>query len=804
MKYFLPLLYIFFLFSCNTETKRKRNSDLALTYNTPAKIWEETVPLGNGRLGMMPDGGVNQETIVLNDISMWSGSPEDALSETALQYLPKIRKLLLQGKNLEAQELMYQHFRCKGKGSAFGQGLNAPYGCFQMLGKMTLDYTYPNTAKAENYERGLNLSTAQAYTTFTKDKTQFSRTYFASQKDDILLIRIKANNKKAVNFKLQLHREERAKIFTKDGDLYMKGQLNDGHNGKNGVQFYTRIHIKQKGGTQKAVNKALEVQNADEVVICISSGTDFFFQNMENTVDSLLENASKKPFAELEKQHIAEYQEKFNRVCLDLGKEDTITAQLSTPEKLQQFQQKPNPSLVALYFQYGRYLMISGTRKGSLPLNLQGLWANTLQTPWNGDYHLNINVQMNYWQAEVCNLSEYHEPLLKFTKDLVPSGQKTAKAYYGSNGWVAHVISNPWQFTAPGEHASWGATNTGGAWLCSHLWEHYAYTQNKEYLASVFPTMQGAATFFLETMIKEPKNNWLVTAPSSSPENGFYLPNKTQITYVCLAPTMDAQIIRQLFQNTEKAAQILGIKNAVITKIHETLPLLPPTQISKNGYIQEWLEDYKEMDVHHRHVSHLYGLFPATQISPSKTPKLAEAAKITLNRRGDEGTGWSRAWKINFWARLYDGNRAYKLLKSLLKPSFSTSYDYLRKGGTYPNLFCAHPPFQIDGNFGGTSGVAEMLIQSHEGYINILPAIPTHWKKGSFKGLKVRGGGEVSAKWEHGKIKSIKLVATVANDFKILLPKNTDTFLVNGKNTQKKSNFFTTSLKKGEEITLEF
>lgn len=440
-----------------------------------------------------------------------------------------------------------------------------------------------------------------------------------------------------------------------------------------------------------------------------------------------------------------------------------------------------------------------------MPLNLQGLWANTVQTPWNGDYHLNINVQMNYWLAEVCNLSELHKPLIEFTKSLVPSGTATAKTYYGAEGWTAHMMSNPWKFTAPGEHASWGATVTGGAWLCEHLWEHYAFTQDKAYLASVYSTLKGAADFFLSTLIKEPKNGWLVTAPSSSPENGFRQVGSTQTAYVCMGPTMDTQIMTELFTNVLSAAQILGIENdPTVDKIRKTLPQLPPMQISEKGYLMEWLEDYEEVEPTHRHVSHLYGLYPSNQISPNTTPELAAAAKETLNRRGDGGTGWSRAWKVNFWARLQDGNRAYKLLKSLLQPSIkidATTYTG-HGGGTYPNLFCAHPPFQIDGNFGGTSGIAEMLIQSQDGHIELLPALPDVWKTGDFKGLRVRGGAEVDTKWTNKKVETITIRAEVANTFKLKVPQNVSTILYKGKKLVPSNGMVSLDLKKGQKATL--
>lgn len=800
-------IYIIFLVSavlfvsCNYNSSNVFETDrLTLHYDAPAKIWEATLPLGNGRLGMMPDGGVKKEKIVLNDITMWSGSEENTINEEAIHYLPKIRSLLLKGKNIEAQNMMYKHFKCAGKGSAFGRGKDAPYGCFQMLGNMSLEYEYPNNDSVSYYKRGLYLKNATAFTQFTKGNTQFTREYFVSHSNDVMAMRLTASRSKSIRFKLSLSRPENAIVSVVGNDLIMEGQLNNGVDGK-GVKYRLKVSIKHKGGTINTQNKQLYLQNADEALIIVSSSTDFFDKNYQSKVQKLLEKSLQLNYKELRENHTKEYQKKFDRVQLDLGKPNI---DIPTDVRLQRFQTENDPDFAALYFQYGRYLMISGTRKNSLPLNLQGLWAHTVQTPWNGDYHLNINVQMNYWAVEIANLSELHQPLIEFAKSLVPSGEKVAKGFYNAEGWVAHVISNPWLFTAPGEHASWGATNTGGAWLCQHLWEHYEFTQNKEYLKSVYSVLEGAATFFLSSMIAEPKNGWLVTAPSSSPENGFYLPNQKTPVYVCIGPTMDVQIVNEVFTNVLKSSKILGIKNETIEKIKKTLPKLPPMQISEKGYLQEWLEDYEEVDIHHRHVSHLYGLHPSNQITPYRTPKLAKAAKETLNRRGDEGTGWSRAWKINFWARLHDGDRAYKLLKSLLKPSFDNRETVNRsKGGTYPNLFCAHPPFQIDGNFGGMAGIAEMLVQSHDGFVEFLPALPSQWKKGSFKGLKVRGGVETAINWNNGKLQKIILKPTVDKSIKIKIPTYASSVFIDKKEVEIEGEFLNLNLKKEAKVELE-
>jgi len=786
------------IFSCG------KNRELKLWYREPARMWEETLPLGNGRLGAMPDGGVFQENVTLNDITMWSGSMEETCNPEALKYLPEIRRLLLEGKNDKAQQLMYRHFACGGRGSASGNGANAPYGSFQLLGNLHLRYSFQDNSSQEysDYERGLSLNRAMAWTGFRKGNVKYRREYFVSHTDDVIVMKLSADGKNQLNFDVALERPENFSCYSNDGMVHMVGQLPDGKGGK-GNQYMVLMKVLTEGGKQVADSAEIHVKGATTAYIFVSAGTSLWKADFEQQVTELMEKAVTMDYESLRNRHLAAWKDKFDRVELHLGAgPDTIP----TDQRLIRFQEQDDPALVALYFQFGRYLLISGTRENTLPLNLQGLWANTIKTPWNGDYHLNINLQMNYWPVEVVHLPELHTPLKNLAEGMVPSGEKTAQCFYGAEGWVAHMMTNPWYFTAPGEHASWGATNTGGAWLCEPLWEHYAFTRDEAYLKEVYPVLKGAARFFLSSMVEEPAQGWLVTAPSSSPENAFYMPGSRTAVNVCMGPTMDVQLVKELFTNTAQAARILKQDGAFAAELEQAIQKLPPMQISaRGGYLQEWLEDYEEVEIHHRHVSHLFGLYPSNQISVTETPELAEAARKTLERRGDAGTGWSRAWKINFWARLQDGNRAYRLLKNLLTPVADGGKIVYRGGGTYPNLFCAHPPFQIDGNFGGCAGIAEMLIQSQQGYIEVLPALPETWKKGSFKGLCVRGGGVVDVIWAEGKVKNMTLTARTDYTFSVRIPEGITSVFWGKTPLEIENGFITLPLKKGEkaEITLK-
>lgn len=734
-----------------------------LWYDRPAGMWEETLPLGNGRLGMMPDGGIVNEHIVLNDITMWSGSEYDYSNPEAATYLPLIRKLLAEGDNITAQKVMYEHFVPK-KPETGGT-----YGSYQLLANLDITYHYdsPDTVPVE-YSRGLDIDSGVSWTTFTMpDGVSYTRQYSVPRDGEGMLIKLSASKPGKLSFSYTITRPERGVVTSPaSGRLEITGELDSGQPGVKGIGYSAATGVKINGVNAECSmtgDSVIVVKDADEVWIGISAATSYLWPDnyavvSEKSLDNLLDN----PAVAFSKG-ISVHGNLMSRAEITLPSNGNSL--LPTDKRIMAFTtDDTDAALAALYYNYGRYLLISSVLPDLLPPNLQGLWANTIATPWNGDYHTNINVQMNHWPAEAGNLSELHLPLAGLVERAVKSGERSAKAFYGpdAQGWVMHMMTNIWNFTEPGENPSWGATNTGGAWLCQHLWDHYEYTGDKEFLLQAFPVMKGAALFFLSTMITEPKHGWLVTAPSSSPENEFNIPGNDSVgVSICMGPTMDTQIIGELWSNLLRADSILGLEDKDMKAFADALEKLPPMQIDSSGRLMEWLEEYREVDPQHRHVSHLYGLYPGNSITPTSTPELTEAARRTLAVRGDEATGWSRAWKINFHARLLDGNHAWKVLKGLLQPAVMPGLEGVR-AGTYPNLFCAHPPFQIDGNFGGAAGIGEMLIQSHQGFIDLLPALPDAFYQGELKGFRTRGGNEIDLTWEN----NLPVKATITGGYK--------------------------------------
>lgn len=824
MKHFFTILAFLFIpiSFCYAQQQLKLRYEEPADTTSKYKI-EESLPLGNGHLGAMPDGGIFNEMIILNDITMWSGSKQNGNRPGAASHLRQIRNTIFEGKYSQAENLVNQYFVCEGEGTGLGDAADAPYGSYQVLGNMHIQYDYnepKSQIEPQNYVRSLSLDSAIAVTTYKLGGVTYHREYFTSFSDDVIMIKVTADQPGEINFDLTIDRPERYQTQVVGHELQMFGQLNDGYDGKDGVKYLTRIKVKNIGGTLTAGRNNLKVEDANSAIIYISSTTDFlekkttsFYQpsfHYKQYSEDNLKNAMNKSYEEEKKKHIQAYQKLFHRARLSLGKGNAKHAKLPTKDRLIKYENdKTDTELPVLYFQFGRYLLISSTRPGWLPPNLQGLWANKVHTSWNGDYHDNINIQMNHWPVEQTNLSMLNEPFYKLVKGLVKPGEKTAKVYYDvDKGWVCHAITNAWGFTAPGEQASWGSSNSGSGWLANLLWRNYAFTLDRDYLKKIYPIIKGSAQFYLNALVEYPNNdsNWLVTAPSSSPENSFKYKasdGTMKTAAVCAGPTIDNQIIRELFTHVIEATKTLQVDSELSALLDAVRKRLPPNQIDDNGRLMEWLHPFALTNPHHRHMSPVWGLYPGTEISFENDSVIANAAEKLIIQRGYASSfGWSDGWKMNLWARLGKGNRAFSYLNYILKPA-------AQGGHAFPNFFDSygghHSPFQIDANFGATAGIAEMLIQSQSGKIKLLPALPDEWNTGSYEGLSVRGGGEMSATWSNGELKTATLKAKRENTFKIIIPDHLKLQPPDTTNSyQVKNNILTVSMEKGDHIHLIF
>lgn len=765
--FFMGSMLLFFG-SCNQiiEPERTINPSLTLWYNEPANEWTEALPVGNGRMGAMIYGGTAIETIQFNEETLWSGQPHDYSRPGAYKHLDELRNLLYKGQQEEAHELGNTRF------------MSQPLGQMSYLAFGNLQLNFPDHTDAESYQRRLNLDNAITTVTYKSDNIRYRREVFASAPAQAIIIRLESSDNKGLSFTAGLNSpHSNYEVVIEDDQIILRGNANDYHKERGGdgqpypksrLNFEARLQVETDGGGLIHYDDSIGVVNARSATLYLVAATNFVNYNDISADPSIrcseyLAGLEGKPYQTLKEEHVRDYRNLFSRVSLELGTTDQSGR--PTDERLSTFMQDEDPNLVSLLYQYGRYLLISSSRPGTQPANLQGIWNDRLAPPWDSKYTININTEMNYWPAEMTNLSECAEPLFRMVEELTQTGARTAKAHYNLDGWVTHHNTDLWRGAAPINAADHGIWPTGGAWLSQHLWWHYQYNGNRGFLRNrAYPVLKEASRFFAGYLVPWPENpEWLISGPSNSPELGGLV----------MGPAMDHQIIRDLFSNTIEAAEILDVDEEFSEMLKQKRDSIAPNQTGRHGQLQEWLEDKDNPNEQHRHVSHLWGLHPGSEIHPLTTPELADAARVTLSHRGDGGTGWSRAWKINFWARLLDGDHAFHLLKNLMVPSKSEETNYRDQGGLYYNLFDSHPPFQIDGNFGATSGITEMLLQSHlrdengNYYQDLLPALPKQLRNGKISGIKGRGGFEFSITWENGRLVASKVTSVQGNQLRL-------------------------------------